>query len=159
MDEVEFWIALSTAARPGDDPAANARHIEELGFDLLSVSDHLTGSFPTFETWTVLTWAAAAFRPSAREAELATGRFAVRDDGIGLGVIVRDGVGRGCVFYGGCAPGIQYVAVGGVGSVPGTNSALMYFPQLDATVLAIATSSESDVEEELVNEVVRAISS
>jgi len=57
---MEFGIALSTAARPGDDPAANARHIEELGFDLLSVSDHLPGSFPTFETWTVLTWAAAA---------------------------------------------------------------------------------------------------
>jgi probable F420-dependent oxidoreductase len=57
---VEFGIALSTAARPGDDPAANARHIEELGFDLLSVSDHLPGSFPTFETWTALEWAAAA---------------------------------------------------------------------------------------------------
>src|SRR2546430_96426 len=26
---MEFGIALSTAARPGDDPAANARHIEE----------------------------------------------------------------------------------------------------------------------------------
>jgi probable F420-dependent oxidoreductase len=60
VSKVEFGIALSTAARPGDDPAANARHIEELGFDLLSVSDHLPGSFPTFETWTVLTWAAAA---------------------------------------------------------------------------------------------------
>src|SRR5436190_10992405 len=60
VTDVQFGIALSTAARPGDDPAANARHIEELGFDLLSVSDHLPGSFPTFETWTVLTWAAAA---------------------------------------------------------------------------------------------------
>jgi probable F420-dependent oxidoreductase len=57
---LRFGIALSTSAAPGADPAGDARAIEELGFDLLTVSDHLHGSHPTFETWTVLSWAAAA---------------------------------------------------------------------------------------------------
>ena len=38
---------------------ADALHIESLGFDLLTVSDHLVGTEPTFETWTLLTWAGA----------------------------------------------------------------------------------------------------
>jgi probable F420-dependent oxidoreductase len=54
-----FGIALSASARPGRDPVAAVRHVEELGFDLLTVSDHLHGTEPTFETWTLLTWAAA----------------------------------------------------------------------------------------------------
>jgi alkanesulfonate monooxygenase SsuD/methylene tetrahydromethanopterin reductase-like flavin-dependent oxidoreductase (luciferase family) len=58
--DVRFGIALSTSAAPGADPAREGRAIEDLGFDLLSVSDHLTGTHPTFETWTVLAWAAAA---------------------------------------------------------------------------------------------------
>jgi probable F420-dependent oxidoreductase len=58
--DLRFGIALSTSAAPGTDPAREARAIEDLGFDLLTVSDHLTGTHPTFETWTVLAWAAAA---------------------------------------------------------------------------------------------------
>lgn len=42
------------------DPAAEARHAEDLGFDMVTVMDHLPGSRPTFETWTEMTWAAAA---------------------------------------------------------------------------------------------------
>src|SRR5919197_2679068 len=57
--DLAFGVALSTSARPGADPAGDARHIEQLGFDLLTVSDHLHGTEPTFETWTVLTWVAA----------------------------------------------------------------------------------------------------
>jgi probable F420-dependent oxidoreductase len=60
MSEARFGVAISNAARPDSDPVAAARHAEELGFDLLDVSDHLHGSFPTFETWTLLTWLAAA---------------------------------------------------------------------------------------------------
>lgn len=58
--ELRFGIGLSTAATPGADPAADAREAEALGFDLLTVSDHLHGPTPSFETWTVLAWAAAA---------------------------------------------------------------------------------------------------
>jgi probable F420-dependent oxidoreductase len=57
---VRFGIAVSAAARPDSDPVASARHAERLGFDLITVSDHLHGSFPTFETWTLLTWLAAS---------------------------------------------------------------------------------------------------
>jgi alkanesulfonate monooxygenase SsuD/methylene tetrahydromethanopterin reductase-like flavin-dependent oxidoreductase (luciferase family) len=57
--DLAFGVALSTSARPGADPVADARRIEELGFDLLTVSDHLHGGQPSFETWTLLTWVAA----------------------------------------------------------------------------------------------------
>lgn len=38
---------------------ADAREAEALGFDFVCVSDHLHGTHPTFETWTVLAWVAA----------------------------------------------------------------------------------------------------
>jgi probable F420-dependent oxidoreductase len=60
VSEVRFGVAISAAARPDSDPAAAARHAEQLGFDFVTVSDHLHGTFPTFETWTLLTWLAAA---------------------------------------------------------------------------------------------------
>ena len=60
MGQVRFGIAVSAAARPDSDPVAAARHAERLGFDLITVSDHLHGSFPTYETWTLLTWLAAS---------------------------------------------------------------------------------------------------
>jgi probable F420-dependent oxidoreductase len=56
---MRFGINTSLSARPGADPAADARRAEELGFDFVSVSDHLHGDAPTFETWTALTWIAA----------------------------------------------------------------------------------------------------
>jgi probable F420-dependent oxidoreductase len=62
MTDVRFGISLSTSAAPGADVAADARAAEALGFDLVTVSDHLAGTHPTFETWTVLTWAAASTR-------------------------------------------------------------------------------------------------
>ncbi len=46
----------------------------------------------------------------------------------------------------------------GAGSLPGTNSAVAYFPKWDLTIVAMATSSLVDVDHELVglalNEVV-----
>lgn len=55
-----FGVNLSTSAAPGADPVADARHAEALGFDFLTVTDHLHGSHDTYETWTLLTWVAAA---------------------------------------------------------------------------------------------------
>ena len=60
MNSLRFGIAISTSAHPGADPASAARDAEALGFDIGTVSDHLVGTHPTFETWTVLTWMAAA---------------------------------------------------------------------------------------------------
>lgn len=57
---LQIGLNLSTSAGPGRDPAAAARHAEESGFDFVSASDHLHGAQPTFETWTMLTWVAAA---------------------------------------------------------------------------------------------------
>ncbi len=57
---MRFGYNLSTAVEPGVDPAAEAREAEALGYDFVSVSDHLHGRHPTYETWTFLTWVAAA---------------------------------------------------------------------------------------------------
>lgn len=56
---VMFGLNVSTSAVPGTDPVADARRAEELGFDFVSVNDHLHGKSPTFETWTMLSWLAA----------------------------------------------------------------------------------------------------
>lgn len=56
---LQFGVDLSTSAATGADPVRDARRREALGFDFLTVSDHLHGAHPTFETWTLLTWAAA----------------------------------------------------------------------------------------------------
>jgi probable F420-dependent oxidoreductase len=55
-----FGVSLRPSAEPGADPAAEAQHAESLGFDLVTLTDHLPGSRPTLETWTHLTWLAAA---------------------------------------------------------------------------------------------------
>lgn len=49
-------VTASTAA----DPVGAAREAERLGFDFVSASDHPVGTAPTYETWTLLTWIAAA---------------------------------------------------------------------------------------------------
>jgi probable F420-dependent oxidoreductase len=56
---LSFGVSLSTSSAPGADPVRDVRRAEQLGFDFVTVSDHLHGAHPTFETWTVLTWAAA----------------------------------------------------------------------------------------------------
>ncbi|MDQ4004716.1 MAG: LLM class flavin-dependent oxidoreductase, partial [Actinomycetota bacterium] len=53
-----FGVNVSTST--DSDPVAAARRAEELGFDWVSASDHLHGTAPTHETWTMLTWIAAA---------------------------------------------------------------------------------------------------
>jgi probable F420-dependent oxidoreductase len=60
MTSLLFGIDLSTSAAPGADPVRDARQAERLGFDFVSASDHPCGTHPTYETWTMLTWVAAA---------------------------------------------------------------------------------------------------
>lgn len=55
-----FGVSINASAAGGADPAAEARHAEALGFDLVTLTDHLPGTRPTHETWTLLTWLAAA---------------------------------------------------------------------------------------------------
>jgi len=55
---MRFGISLRTSADA--DVAADAREAERLGFELVTAMDHLHGSHPSLETWTALTWAAAA---------------------------------------------------------------------------------------------------
>ena len=60
MPALLFGVSLSTSAAPDADPVGRARTAEELGFDFVSASDHPSGTHPTYETWTMLTWVAAA---------------------------------------------------------------------------------------------------
>ncbi|MEU7003356.1 LLM class flavin-dependent oxidoreductase [Nonomuraea sp. NPDC046570] len=55
-----FGLSIPASAGPHDDPVAEAVRAERLGFDFVSTSDHPCGTDPTFETWTLLTWIAAA---------------------------------------------------------------------------------------------------
>jgi probable F420-dependent oxidoreductase len=60
MSALLFGLNVSPSAAPGADPVADARLAEELGFDFVSVNDHLHGPEPRHETWTMLSWIAAA---------------------------------------------------------------------------------------------------
>lgn len=60
MSAPRFGLGLSTSAAPDADPVADAQRAEALGFDFVSASDHPCGTHPTYETWTMLSWVAAA---------------------------------------------------------------------------------------------------
>jgi alkanesulfonate monooxygenase SsuD/methylene tetrahydromethanopterin reductase-like flavin-dependent oxidoreductase (luciferase family) len=60
MRRIEFGLGISPALTPGADPIGLAQQAEELGFDFVSASDHPCGADPTYETWTMLSWIAAA---------------------------------------------------------------------------------------------------
>lgn len=53
-------LRFGVSLRPDADPAAEARHAESVGFDLVTFMDHLPGARPSHETWTAVAWAAAA---------------------------------------------------------------------------------------------------
>ncbi|MCF6476398.1 LLM class flavin-dependent oxidoreductase [Nonomuraea sp. MG754425] len=57
---MRIGLNISTSAAPGADPVADARRAEELGFDFVSASDHPCTAHPSHETWTMLSWIAAA---------------------------------------------------------------------------------------------------
>lgn len=54
-----FGLDVSMTASRNADPVADARAAEALGYDFISVNDHLHGGAPRFETWTTLCWMAA----------------------------------------------------------------------------------------------------
>lgn len=56
---MRFGLNVPTSAAPGADPVATARLAEELGFDFISSNDHMHGTSPNHETWTLLSWIAA----------------------------------------------------------------------------------------------------
>jgi probable F420-dependent oxidoreductase len=56
---MRFGLNVSAPAVSGWDPVGDAVAAEELGFDFVSASDHLHGSAPTHEPWTMLTSIAA----------------------------------------------------------------------------------------------------
>ncbi|MEP7024898.1 MAG: LLM class flavin-dependent oxidoreductase [Actinomycetota bacterium] len=60
MTGLRFGVSISTSAAPGADPIADARTAERAGFDFVSASDHPGSAHPSYETWTMLTWIAAA---------------------------------------------------------------------------------------------------
>jgi len=60
MSEIMFGLSIPTSVLPGTDPVATARMAEDLGFDFVSASDHPCGTEPVYETWTMLSWVAAA---------------------------------------------------------------------------------------------------
>jgi alkanesulfonate monooxygenase SsuD/methylene tetrahydromethanopterin reductase-like flavin-dependent oxidoreductase (luciferase family) len=55
---MKFGLSLHTNADA--NVAADARDAERLGFELVTAMDHLPGTRPSLETWTALTYAAAA---------------------------------------------------------------------------------------------------
>jgi alkanesulfonate monooxygenase SsuD/methylene tetrahydromethanopterin reductase-like flavin-dependent oxidoreductase (luciferase family) len=59
MTEPLLGVNVSISASNGTDPVADAMRAEDLGFDFVSINDHLHGSSPTYETWTLLSWMAA----------------------------------------------------------------------------------------------------
>ena len=60
MTRLLLGVNVSTSAAPGADPVADARAAENLGFDFVSASDHPGSAHPSYETWTLLSWIAAA---------------------------------------------------------------------------------------------------
>ena len=60
MTAIQFGLSISTSAAADADPVGLARKAEQLGFDFISAADHPGGSQPSYETWTLLTWIAAA---------------------------------------------------------------------------------------------------
>ncbi|MGH2572785.1 MAG: LLM class flavin-dependent oxidoreductase [Actinomycetota bacterium] len=60
MNNLAFGLNVSPSAAKGSDPVRDARRAEKLGFDFVSVNDHLHGKEPRHETWTMLSWIAAA---------------------------------------------------------------------------------------------------
>ena len=55
-----FGLNVAPGVGPGADPVRDAVRAEALGFDFVSSNDHLHGDDPRHETWTMLSWMAAA---------------------------------------------------------------------------------------------------
>lgn len=95
----------------------------------------------------LLVWGTSFLRSGAiGHVDLSQSKFAVNEQGLGLGVIVfAVGVG-GCAFAHGCEPGSELLGVMGTGGLPGANTVVAYFPLWDVTIVALANSSLTDVD-------------
>lgn len=59
MTGLLFGLNISPSVGSGADPVADARLAEDLGFDFVSMNDHLHGPDARYEAWTALSWIAA----------------------------------------------------------------------------------------------------
>ncbi|HEX9411207.1 MAG TPA: LLM class flavin-dependent oxidoreductase [Actinomycetota bacterium] len=59
MTGLQFGLNVSPSVASGADPVADARLAEYMGFDFVSMNDHLHGPDARFEAWTALSWIAA----------------------------------------------------------------------------------------------------
>ena len=69
---IKFGLDVPTTTT---DPGAAAQRAEALGYDFVSTSDHPSGTTPSLENWTMLTWMAARTsrsKPSSRRCAGAT---------------------------------------------------------------------------------------
>jgi alkanesulfonate monooxygenase SsuD/methylene tetrahydromethanopterin reductase-like flavin-dependent oxidoreductase (luciferase family) len=57
---LEFGLGIPATVAPGADPVSAAQAAEQLGYDFVTTSDHPCGTSPSYETWTMLSWIAAA---------------------------------------------------------------------------------------------------
>lgn len=57
---VVFGLNVPTDAGPSADPVSAARTAEELGFDFVSINDHVHGPGARLEAWTALAWIGAS---------------------------------------------------------------------------------------------------
>jgi alkanesulfonate monooxygenase SsuD/methylene tetrahydromethanopterin reductase-like flavin-dependent oxidoreductase (luciferase family) len=53
-------VGIDVTTALANDPVRSAIAAERLGFDFVSAFDHPIGTTPSYETWTLLTWIAAA---------------------------------------------------------------------------------------------------
>ena len=60
MSAIQFGLDLPAIVGDGPSPVDAARAAEDLGFDFLSVNDHMLGPDPRRESWTLLSWLAAS---------------------------------------------------------------------------------------------------
>jgi alkanesulfonate monooxygenase SsuD/methylene tetrahydromethanopterin reductase-like flavin-dependent oxidoreductase (luciferase family) len=60
FQNLKFGVNIHAGIQSGVDPVTEARHAEQLGFDVVTLhGDVLHGSTPSFELWTLLCWVAA----------------------------------------------------------------------------------------------------
>jgi probable F420-dependent oxidoreductase len=59
-DAVAFGLNIPMETRPPAGPVSVARAAQDLGFDFVSLNDHVHGPDPRLEAWTALAWIGAA---------------------------------------------------------------------------------------------------
>jgi uncharacterized membrane protein YeiH len=139
MDSLLVGVGISDRAAPGDDPVADAVTAEALGYDFVSAFDHPVadavtaeavgydpvptlghpaGTYPTYETQTLLTWIAARTTRIGivpRVLGVPFRRPALVAKAAGLGLFAVTGASKALDLRLGPAPAVILGAVTGVG--------------------------------------------